>query len=59
VDSSVIIRRGNKITRELEAKTICGVETKGKANQRWPHLGIHPIYSYLDTIEVVKNGIYM
>jgi hypothetical protein len=50
VDNSVVIRRGNKITRELDAKTICGVKTKGKANQRRPHLGIHPIYSYLDTI---------
>jgi hypothetical protein len=26
--------------------TECGAETEGKAIQRLPHLGIHPIYSY-------------
>jgi hypothetical protein len=26
--------------------TKCGTKTEGKAIQRLPHLGIHPIYSY-------------
>ena len=27
-------------------ETKCGAETEGKAIQRLPHLGIHPIYSH-------------
>jgi hypothetical protein len=29
-----------------DTETKCGAETEGKAIQRLPHLGIHPIYSY-------------
>jgi hypothetical protein len=46
VDTLVLLRRGNKIHMGGDTETKCGVETEGKAIQRLPHLGIHPIYSY-------------
>ena len=46
VDTSILLRRGNKIPMEGVTETKCGAETEGKAIQRLPHLGIHPIYSY-------------
>jgi hypothetical protein len=45
VDTS-ILRRGNKIPMAGVTETKCGAETEGKAIQRLPHLGIHPIYSH-------------
>jgi hypothetical protein len=33
--------------------TKCGAETQGKAIQRLPHLGIHPMYR--DPIKNMKN----
>jgi hypothetical protein len=30
----------------VDRKTKCGAEIEGKAIQRLPYLGIHPIYSY-------------
>jgi hypothetical protein len=44
VDTSVILRRGIKIPMGGDPKF--GVETEGKAIQRLPHLGTHPIYSH-------------
>jgi hypothetical protein len=44
VTTLVLLRRGNKILIEVTEK--CGTEAEGKAIQRLPHLGIHPIYSY-------------
>jgi hypothetical protein len=46
VDILVLLRRGKKILKGgiLEAK--CGVETEGKAIQRLPHLGLHPMYRH-------------
>jgi hypothetical protein len=35
-----------KIPMEGVTDTKCGTETEGKAIQRLPHLGIHPIYSH-------------
>jgi hypothetical protein len=29
-----------------DRETKCGAETEGKAIQKLPYLGIHPIYSY-------------
>jgi hypothetical protein len=57
VDASVLPRRGNKILIVGNIKTKCGAETEGKAMQRLPHLGIHPIYSQQnpDTIVNTKN----
>ena len=46
VDTSVLLRRGNKIPMERDIKTNCGAETEGRANQKVTHLEIHPIYSY-------------
>jgi hypothetical protein len=43
---SVLLRRGHKIHMGGDTETKCGAETEGKAIQRLPHLGIHPIYSY-------------
>lgn len=45
VDTSVLLRRGNKMLMGGDTETKCGAETGGKAIQRLPHLGIHPIYS--------------
>jgi hypothetical protein len=46
VDASDLLKRGNKILTGGNTKTKCGAETEGKAIQRLPHLGIHPIYSH-------------
>jgi hypothetical protein len=46
VDTSVLLRRGNKIPMGGVTETKCGAETEGKDIQRLPHLRIHPIYSY-------------
>jgi hypothetical protein len=46
VDTSVLLRRGNKIPMGRVTVTKYEPETEGKAIQRLPHLGIHPIYSY-------------
>jgi hypothetical protein len=32
----------------------CGAETEGKAIQRLPHLGIHPIYSHQTIVDANK-----
>jgi hypothetical protein len=45
-DTSVLLRRGNKILMGGDTETKCGAETEGKAMQRLPYLGIHPMYSY-------------
>jgi hypothetical protein len=46
VDTSFLLRRGNKIAMEGVTETKCGAETKGMTIQRLPHLGIHPIYNH-------------
>jgi hypothetical protein len=46
VDTSFLLRRGNKICTEGDTDTKCGAETEGKSIQRLPHLGIHPIYNH-------------
>jgi hypothetical protein len=46
VDALVLFRRVNKIHKGENMETKCDSETKGKAIQRLPHLGIHPIYSH-------------
>jgi hypothetical protein len=45
VSSSFLLRMGNKIPMGGDPETNCRAETEGKAIQRLPHLGIHPIYS--------------
>jgi hypothetical protein len=39
-------RKGKKILTRANAETKCKAETEGKAIQRLPHLGFHPIYSH-------------
>jgi hypothetical protein len=46
VDTSVLLRRGNKILKGGDTETNRGSETEGKATQRLPYLEKHPIYSY-------------
>ena len=46
VDTSVLLRRENKILMGKNTGTKSGAETQGKAIQRLPHLGIHPICSH-------------
>jgi hypothetical protein len=50
VDTSVLFRWVNKIFTGGNIETKRGAETEGKAIQRLPHLGIHPIYSHQSQI---------
>jgi hypothetical protein len=46
VNASVLLRRDTKILVRGNTERKYGAETEGKAIQRLPHLGIHPIYSH-------------
>jgi hypothetical protein len=46
VDTSFILRIGNKIPMKGVIKTKFGAKTKGWTIQRLPHPGIHPIISH-------------
>jgi hypothetical protein len=46
VDASVFLRRRKKILMGANTESKCGAETEGKATQRLPHLGIHPINNH-------------
>ena len=46
MDDSVLLKMRNKILKGGSTETKCGVEIEGKAIQRLPHLGIHPIYRH-------------
>jgi hypothetical protein len=46
VDTSVLLRRGNKIIMGGDMERMYGEETERKAIQRLPHLGIQPTYSH-------------
>jgi hypothetical protein len=46
VNTSVLLRRGNKTPMEGVTETKCGVETEEMTIQRLTHLGIHPIYNH-------------
>jgi hypothetical protein len=56
VDASAILRRVNKTFTRGNMETKCGAETEGKAIQRLPHLGIHPIYSHQTCILLWMPG---
>jgi hypothetical protein len=43
VDTSLLLRMGNKTPMEGVTETKFDAETEGKTIQRLPHLGIHPI----------------
>jgi hypothetical protein len=44
VNSSVLLRWGNKILTGRNMEIKCGAQTEGKAFQRLSHLGKHPIF---------------
>jgi hypothetical protein len=46
VDTSFLLRRGNKIPMEGVTETKFGAESEGRSIQRLPHLGIHPTINY-------------
>jgi hypothetical protein len=46
VDTSFLLRIGNKIFMKGVTETKFGAKTKGWTIQRLPHLGIHPIISH-------------
>jgi hypothetical protein len=46
MNTSVLLRRGNKISMRRHTETKCGAETEAKAIQRLLHLEIHPICSH-------------
>jgi hypothetical protein len=46
VDTSILLRRGNKIPMEGVTETKCEAESEGMTSQRLPYLGIHPINSH-------------
>jgi hypothetical protein len=46
VDTSLLLRRGNKIPMEGVTETKFRAETEGKAIQRLPHPGIHAINNH-------------
>jgi hypothetical protein len=46
MDTSFLLRMGNKIPMKGVTKTKFGAETEGKTIQRLPHSGIHPIYNH-------------
>jgi hypothetical protein len=46
VDTSVLLRRGNKIPMEGVTGTKCEAETEGMTTQRLSHLGIHSINNH-------------
>jgi hypothetical protein len=43
VDTSILLRRGNKISMEGVTETKFGAVTEGMTIQKLPHLEIHPI----------------
>jgi hypothetical protein len=47
VDTSVLLRKGNKIPMGGDTETEYGAESEGKIILRLPHLGIHPTYIHL------------
>ena len=46
VDTSILLRRRNRIPMEGVTETKCGAETEGMTIQRLYHHGIHPIYNH-------------
>jgi hypothetical protein len=46
MDTSFLLRMGNKIPMERVTETKYGAETERRIIQRLPHPGIHPIYNH-------------
>jgi hypothetical protein len=56
VDTSILLRRGNKIPMEGVIETKFGAKTKGMTIQKLPHLGIHPINNHQTQTLLQKPG---
>jgi hypothetical protein len=50
VDTSILLRRGNKIPVERVTETKFGAETEGMTIQELPYLEIHPINNQTQTL---------
>ena len=46
VDTSLLLRMGNKMPMEGVTETKIRAETEGRTIQRLPHPGIHTIYNH-------------
>jgi hypothetical protein len=46
VDTSILLRRGNKIPMEGFTETKFRAETERRTIHRLPHLGIHPVNNH-------------
>jgi hypothetical protein len=46
MDTSILLRKGNKIPMGGDTETKCGAETEGRTIQRMPHLGNYPVFSH-------------
>jgi hypothetical protein len=46
VDTSFLLRMGNKIPMKGITETKSRAETEGRTIQRLPHPGIHPVYNH-------------
>jgi hypothetical protein len=46
VDTSILLRRGNKIPMKGVTKTKFRAETEGSTIQQLSYMGIHPIYNH-------------
>jgi hypothetical protein len=46
VDTSILLKRGNKIPMGGVTETMCEAETEEVIIQRLPHLGIYPINNH-------------
>jgi len=58
VDTSILLRRGNKIPMEGVTVTKFGAEMEGMTVQRLPHLVIHPIKTAFSTNGAGTTGCY-
>ena len=55
VDTSFLLRRGNKIPMEGVTETMFRTETEGRTIQILPHLGIHAINNHQNQTLVDVN----
>jgi hypothetical protein len=46
VDTSILLRRGNKISMDENTESKCGAEIERMPVQRLPHLETHSIYNH-------------
>jgi hypothetical protein len=59
VDTSILLRRGNKIPMEVVTETKFGAETESMIIQKLPHLGIHPINNHQTQTDVDANKRFL